>query len=198
MDSTHYRQAKLQSDNWSRHRHEKADTVKTQISLFEVAVADALAKRGWDVFAAVKDRGVDLVAFPSLEDGGDAVRIQVKGSRTYAYEPRFQGFFTLKLGQVASSLTDVWVFVCLVPTEKGKLEHQFVAIPRAELLRRLESYGDDRNGRVIFYLTEHADRLVDDRGLPRVKVAAGEVQIAPERDYTDFWGLDEFLSGEAR
>ena len=54
------------------------------------------------------------------------------------------------------------------------------------------------NGKVIFYLTEHAGRLVDDRGLPRVKLAAGEVQIAPERDYTDFWGLDGYLSGQAR
>ena len=163
--------------------------MKTQISSFEIAVADALTKRGWDVFAATKDRGVDLVAFPSLKDGQPVIRIQVKGSRTYAYD-RFQGWFNVKPGDLGSNLTDVWVFVCFVPTTKGKLQPQFAAIPPAELLRRLQSYGRVRGDKVDFYLTEHNGRLVDDRNLPRAKVATGEIEIPPERDYTEFWGLN--------
>jgi len=167
--------------------------MKTQISSFEIAVADALTKTGWDVFAATKDRGVDLVAFPSLQDGQPAIRIQVKGSRTYTYD-RFQGWFIVKPDDLSNGQTDVWIFVCFVPITKGRLQPQFAAISPAELLRRLGSYGRVRDHKMNFYLTEHNGRLVDNRGFRlRAKNSPGEREVPPERDYTEFWGREKLV-----
>ncbi len=34
----------------------------------ELAVADALTGRGWDVFVSHKDRGFDIIVLPSLKE----------------------------------------------------------------------------------------------------------------------------------
>lgn len=159
---------------------------------YELAVADALTGRGWDVFVPHKDRGVDLVVLPSLKETS-AVRIQVKGSRTYS--DKFQGWYRFDRARVSegTNITDFWVFVCLVPSKKGIFHPQFVVLPPAELASRIEQYQKQAKARIDFYLTEFdlagERHLIDDRGLTRSKVRAGRVAIGPDhpRNYSRFW-----------
>jgi hypothetical protein len=154
---------------------------------FEQAVADELTRKGWAVFVPHKDQGVDLVALPSLEQTS-AVRLQVKGSRTYG--PRFQGWYKFRWDKVehAMDITDFWVFVCFVTSPKGRFHPQFAVVPSSELKRRLEA---DKGDPVHFYLTEHwldgERHLVNDRKLPRKKLSKSEISVAPALDFSEFW-----------
>jgi hypothetical protein len=151
---------------------------------YELAVADALTREGYDVFVPHKDRGVDLVA---LRPGDNqATRLQVKGSRTYGNV--FMGWFKFDWRhlQASAEMTDFWVFVCLAPSSRGVFRPQFAVIPTGQLVSRLGCY--HKADPINFYLTEHrldgGRALVDDRGF---KSQVLTLKPNHPRVYTEFW-----------
>ena len=83
-------------------------------------------------------------------------------------------------------MTDFWVFVCLVPSNRGVFRPQFVVVPTADLADRLGCYHPADP--IHFYLTEHrldgGRAVVDDRGIKR---EVSTLQPDDARVYTKFW-----------
>jgi hypothetical protein len=143
-----------------------------------------------NVWVPTRDTGVDLLVSDAANRR--TISLQVKFSKDFLvthHGPEFQkelracGWWTINRAKLAKSLAGYWVFVLQGFASRST---DFVVVPRADLLRRLDAiHGRQRTFQVYLWTTER-NRCWETRGLNR----AEELQVAhgsfrhPTRDMT--------------